>query len=144
MTIYSKIKRKVRIYLGKITTWVAHISMRLNGVNYGNKVVVRGYIHIQNAGEIFIGDNVVINSSRWANPMSCASGTNLQIIEGVLEIGDKSGLSNASITCYEKITIGKNVLIGAGTQIFDTDFHPIISKYRFGDEKKMTLFLKKQ
>lgn len=62
---------------------------------------------------------------------------------GVLEIGDKSGLSNASITCYEKITIGKNVLIGAGTQIFDTDFHPIISKYRFGDEKKNDVVSKK-
>ena len=67
-----------------------------------------------------------------------------RLLRGVLEIGDKSGLSNASITCYEKITIGKNVLIGAGTQIFDTDFHPIISKYRFGDEKNNDVVSKKQ
>lgn len=40
-----------------------------------------------------------------------------------LHIGDYSGISNVSIHCYNKIDIGNYVDIGAGTIIFDTNFH---------------------
>lgn len=49
-----------------------------------------------------------------------------------MKIGNSSGLSNTYITCQKKIAIGDRVLIGANCQIFDTDFHSLESKYRYG------------
>ena len=54
---------------------------------------------------------------------------------GILEIGDGTGISNSSITCQQQIVIGNHVLIGANCQIYDTDFHPLESRYRFGQER---------
>ena len=45
------------------------------------------------------------------------------LTDACLSIGDNSGLSQVSIICKEKIAIGANVKIGAGTMIFDTNFH---------------------
>lgn len=42
-----------------------------------------------------------------------------------LVIGDNVGISNVTITCHRKITIGNNVIIGVGTQIRDTDNHSL-------------------
>ena len=42
---------------------------------------------------------------------------------GELTIGNNSGISNTALHCYNKITIGDFVNIGAGTMIFDTNFH---------------------
>lgn len=44
---------------------------------------------------------------------------------GHLIIGDKSGISNVCIHCKDRITIGQQVNIGAGTMVFDTDFHSL-------------------
>ena len=52
---------------------------------------------------------------------------------GYLEIGDYTGLSNVAITCVESIMIGSNVLIGAGSKIYDTDFHPLNPMFRYGE-----------
>ncbi|MBR5476283.1 MAG: acyltransferase [Bacteroidaceae bacterium] len=40
-----------------------------------------------------------------------------------LHIGDYCGISNVSIQCHNRIDIGDYVDIGAGTIIFDTNFH---------------------
>lgn len=42
---------------------------------------------------------------------------------GVLSIGDNVGINSTGIFCNDEITIGNNVYIGGGTQIFDTNFH---------------------
>lgn len=49
-----------------------------------------------------------------------------------MKIGNETGISNTAITCQKKIIIGNRVLIGANCQIYDTDFHPLESYYRFG------------
>ena len=54
---------------------------------------------------------------------------------GILRIGNGTGISNSFITCQKKIEIGNHVLIGANCQIYDTDFHPLESKFRYGDMK---------
>ena len=43
----------------------------------------------------------------------------------VIRIGENTGISGAAIAARCGITIGRNVLIGAGACIWDTDFHPI-------------------
>ena len=50
-------------------------------------------------------------------------------------IGGGGGISHSAITCWEHVEIGNNVLIGSGVRIYDTDFHPLESRYRYGEEK---------
>lgn len=51
---------------------------------------------------------------------------------GQIIIEDGCAISNAAFTSASMIHLHKNVSIGAGTRIFDTDFHPILPEYRFG------------
>jgi acetyltransferase-like isoleucine patch superfamily enzyme len=45
--------------------------------------------------------------------------------DATLSIGNRSGLSHATIVCLRKIEIGNDVLIGGGARIFDSDFHAL-------------------
>lgn len=45
--------------------------------------------------------------------------------EGVIEIGDDSCMAGTVIVAHKRVTIGKRVMIGGGTRILDTNFHPI-------------------
>lgn len=48
-----------------------------------------------------------------------------------LRIGSNSGMTNVVIQCHESVTIGNYVNIGAGSMIFDTDFHSLYWKDRY-------------
>jgi acetyltransferase-like isoleucine patch superfamily enzyme len=52
---------------------------------------------------------------------------------GLIEIGDYSYLTNASLVCSERITIGKRVFIAGGVTIADSDFHPLNPAARLAD-----------
>lgn len=52
---------------------------------------------------------------------------------GKLEIGSYCFLSNASIVCSEKISIGNRVFIAGGVTIADSDFHPVDPLERLKD-----------
>lgn len=47
-----------------------------------------------------------------------------------LIIGYNTGMTNTMIWCYNRITIGNHVNVGAGTMIVDTDFHSLDWKDR--------------
>ena len=69
-----------------------------------------------------IGNNVTIRSANLATEENA-----------LIEIGDYTFISNASIACHHKITIGKYVCIAGGVNIVDTDFHPITPAERLAD-----------
>lgn len=77
-------------------------------------------------GSITLGRQVVINSAFEANPVG---GTRTAFVlkgpEARIEIGDGSGMSNAMIAAYESVVIGRDVNLGAGCKVMDTDFHPL-------------------
>lgn len=54
-----------------------------------------------------------------------------------LEIGDNTGMSQVSITCKQSIKIGSHVTIGAGTIIYDTNFHNTNWQIRRNHEKDL-------
>lgn len=54
---------------------------------------------------------------------------------GVFSVGNESGISNTCFVCQKEIRIGNQVMIGAGCQFYDNDFHPLISEYRVGDKR---------
>lgn len=138
MNLYSKIKRRFLIFLRSVTTIIGKLSFKLNGVKYGDELIIGGIVKTYNFGFIEIGNKVTINSAVWANPISASSRTCLQVLGGILKIGNGSGISNSYITCHKQIIIGEHVLIGANCQIYDTDFHPIEMKYRYGAMKDTT------
>lgn len=52
---------------------------------------------------------------------------------GVIEIGDYCYLTNASLVCSSRITIGSYVMIAGGVTIADSDFHPLAPAARLAD-----------
>ena len=52
---------------------------------------------------------------------------------GLIEIGDFCYLTNASLVCSSRITIGSYVMIAGGVTIADSDFHPMGAAARLAD-----------
>lgn len=77
-------------------------------------------------GGVSFGDNCKVISNPNLNP-TCGEGkTHLSVwSDGEIVIGNNVGMSLVSITSANSIKIEDNVLIGAGTKIWDTDFHPV-------------------
>lgn len=69
-----------------------------------------------------IGSNVTIRSANLATEENA-----------LIEIGDYTFISNASIACHSKISIGSYVCIAGGVNIVDTDFHPLTPAERMKD-----------
>ena len=120
----------------RLYTQLNRMKCKLYQVEVGKNFISSGNIFFKNYGKITIGDHVTINSAGWANPIGLGDRTYFQILPGgEVTIGDYSGISNTAITCAKSIIIGSQVLIGAGCKIFDTDFHSLEAKYRYGDFK---------
>lgn len=76
---------------------------------------------IAKGAQIKLGENVVINSSYHTISPSL---TKISVAKsGKLIIEDNAGISSSVIICKDSITIGKNVNIGAGCLILDTNMH---------------------
>lgn len=131
--MWREIKSKLLSRLHIIYTPLNKVKLKLNGAEYGKGLKTRGFIRIQNPyGKLIIKDNVRINSAEWTNPIGYSNNVNFQIVgDGCITVGSNTGISCCSITCAKKVTIGENVLIGAGVKIYDTDFHPLSASARF-------------
>ena len=137
--INQKLMHKLDGYHRKGDNIINRVVLWINGVEFDRSVLVSGRIFIRNEGKIRIGVGTRINSASWTNPIGGNDRTYLQIMRGgVLSIGDNSGISNTAITVAESVNIGRNVFIGAGCNIYDTDFHPIEAEFRFGDTADIT------
>ena len=109
---------------------------KFHKVEYGANFTIAGKIYITNNGKIKLGDNVTINSGVWTNPIGGSPRTCLKTFStGKIEIGSGTGISNSAIVSASKVSIGRNVMIGADCRIYDTDFHPIEAGYRSGDKR---------
>ena len=109
--------------------------------------IVGDWCNLSVPSNITVGENSVIDSTVIFKqffsklPVGLAIGNNVTIRSASLateenafiEIGDYSFLSNASIVCHSKISIGNYVCIAGGVNIVDTDFHPITPADRMAD-----------
>lgn len=105
------------------------VVMRLNKVNYGKELVLKGVpvIFNKSGAELSIGDNVVIKSSFLSNLVGLYSRTIIVTRRpgAFIRIGNNVGISGATIYARKGITIGDNTAIGGNVKILDNDFHPI-------------------
>lgn len=101
----------------------AHARLRKIGVTIiRGKFYGRVYFNLGSDAKIIIGEKFICNSG----PKFCIDSGYTKIVvknHATLIIGKNSGISSTSITVTTYLSIGDNVSIGAGTIIFDTDFH---------------------
>lgn len=125
--IFKLLKQINRILITRFSTIWCKVIFYLNGV-YVESFSCSGFprIHVSLNAHFVIGRNFKMNNGvKFGN-----SGLNGKCLievrdNATLIIGNDVGLSDVSIICHEKITIGNNVLIGLQSQIRDTDNHSL-------------------
>lgn len=105
--------------------------LRKSNAQFKN-ININGIIYVKNSGKLIIGDNFSANSGKNHNPIGGDDILRLIVYkeEAILTIGDNVGISNSCIVCWNKITIGNNVVIGGSVKMWDTNFHSLDSTIR--------------
>lgn len=114
-------------FKGKITTFLFKCKLWMNNVSFGKNITsgnaIASILISKSAKIVKLGNNIAFNNydgPSW-NSKCC-----IQVKEGgCLIVGDNSGFNGVFLYCTKSIKIGKNVKVGGGSMIFDTDFHPI-------------------
>lgn len=84
------------------------------------------YVHLSLKASCFIGRNFKMNNGFRYSDSGNNGKCRIEIRDtAVLKIGDNVGISDVTIACHEKISIGNNVLLGVGTHLRDTDNHSL-------------------
>jgi acetyltransferase-like isoleucine patch superfamily enzyme len=126
---YQRAARLVQSFFGRALLWC-------NRVEWHSSVRLRGWVYLENHGTLRIGPRVTISSGPAANPVgSCQRTTIIVARDGFVDIGEDTGLSNTEIYCWQRIVIGRRVLVGGGCKIYDSDFHPLDPGKRIPDER---------
>ena len=113
--------------------------LKLNGVKH-KKLVANGlpHVNISRFGQAEFGENLLLRTG-VANSEVGLVGTRIVVRgHGRLKIGKNVGMTNTSIFVDDSITIGDNVMIGGGTQIFDTNFHSTDADNRIAGKNAST------
>lgn len=121
--INNKIFSVILVCLNRIRNTYVLIG---NGIKNIKSISINGplMLFVSDKGKIEFGKNIKINSGQYFNPIGRNQKTRFWV-NGILKIGDGTGLSATAIICHESISIGKNVKIGGNTVIYDTDFHSL-------------------
>lgn len=118
------IYRKFHIF---IFSWVIHFICYCKGVRLGKNITFHGNptIHRYPNSTIQLGNNCIFNSAKNSVSIGLDQPCSFVTLEENAKIvfGDQSGASGLKIQARSTITIGKNVLIGAGCTILDNDSH---------------------
>jgi len=118
-------------------TAVTKLKLKALGCSCGKSFKVDGklWIWVQRKGAIQIGDNVTINSRFGSNLVGLTNPAVFQCLgDGVITIGNNSGLSSVVLSTRSSITIGENVKTGGNVRIFDHDYHSLDFEKRRGRE----------
>ena len=84
-------------------------------------------VEIVDGSKIIIGNNVTLNSRNFGYHVSMYSKVKLIADRpgAIISIGENSRIHGSCIHAYKSIKIGKNCLIAANSNIFDTNGHPL-------------------
>lgn len=111
----------------KFITFFELIYLKLIGIKIGSNCQFRGWssFSMANDSTVIINSNCRFNSTTTSNRIGINHKCMISTLQkgAFLEIGSDSGFSGVSIGCFKKITIGKNVRVGANVLITDGDWH---------------------
>jgi acetyltransferase-like isoleucine patch superfamily enzyme len=130
--IYHKLANTKKIFLSNL---YMKFYLWSKGVEIGRNFTFRGNAHFFRFpySKIIIGNNCRFNSGKKSLPevvlyRPCSIST---VKEGAKVIfGENVGATSVNIICSNEIRIGNNVLIGANTNIIDSDLHHSDPKLR--------------
>lgn len=121
--------RRLRLAVGTtFYTGLFRVKLWLQGGTAGAGLRVTGPVnlYVHRKGRLKIGARCRFNSGFAHNPVGGEGRLGIWVnAGGVLDIGDGVGVSNATLVCFQSLTIGGDTFIGGGCRIYDTDFHPL-------------------
>lgn len=116
------------------------LFLKLNHITYGKQLRLKGFplIYRTPNSSIQIGDNCTIKSSFLSNLVGLYSRTIIvtRVKDAEIRIGNRVGISGATIYARKEIVIGDDTNIGGNVKILDNDFHPIDPEARRADIKE--------
>ena len=106
---------------------LAYITFYSNGIKFTTlKSLGVPYVHISLGAKCIIGKDLLMNNSADYSDSGTNGKCRIEVRDNaILAIGDNVGMSDVTISCHQKITIGNNVLLGVGSHIRDTDNHSL-------------------
>lgn len=116
-----------RIFLLRLTAFLGRCSLWINGVRVGRRVRVGCIPRIFRSpgARIVLNDSVTLSGS-LSNKVCGCHVVVLSAERGAeIVVGENSGLSCSVLHAARSIRIGRNVNIGVGCSVFDSDFHPL-------------------
>lgn len=104
--------------------------LKFKGVTIGGNCHINGkmLISITSTGRLKIGNDFICRSGFGGHILG--GEYSAFHISGTCTIGDNSGMSATCICCSDHVSIGSNVMIGAGCFITDSNHHSIDWKSR--------------
>ena len=120
--VIKLIVRKIHFFL---STTITQCLFRLNGIGFGCGLRAIGIpsVNVSLGGNAVIGKRFYLRTGLGSTEVGTV-GTRIRVgRNGILKIGNRVGMSNTTIVCQNAVTIGDDVFIGGGVQIFDTNFH---------------------
>jgi len=139
----KKIKSLIIIIKSQIISSIYYFYLRVRfpNIKLKDRLHLYGgmpYIYSSLNSKIEFGTNCTIINSTKYNRIGIIKKTSICAERnGNIILGNNVGLSGVSICSHDQIIIGNNVLVGANTFIFDTDFHSIESEIRLKEIKMM-------
>lgn len=126
-TIFKRIK-----FVLNWLIWVYKSNRLLRSAVVSGGGKIRYGVKVRIEGTIDIGKGVCINN----HGIDSIKGTQIFVSKGAtLKMDDFSGITATSINCTTGIFLGKHVKIGAGSLLFDSDFHSTDWRDRINDGK---------
>lgn len=116
-----------RVLMRVVDIFSAIYVRRMTSVSVGMRVRFKGIpvIQVQKGANVFLGNNVTLNSRNYGYHASMHSPVKLMADrEGaVIWVGDNTRINGACLHAYVEIRVGKNCLIAANVQIIDSNGH---------------------
>ena len=126
--IYIVKRFKVIAYRVNLKLFLTEVRSKKN-IIYPRSVITNGIplVDVREGSSLEIGENVTLNSNNYDYHINMHSPVKLFADrEGaIIKIGDNTRIHGTCIHAFKSIIIGKNCLIAANTQIFDTSGHDL-------------------
>lgn len=134
--IFKILRRLSTLMMTQIDKLCCAIILKGNNIKFSDfRTSGTPYIMVAYGGKCTIGNNFAMNNGIKGNPIGCYNKCTIVVDRGgELNIGDNVGISQTAIICHKSITIGRDVKIGGGVCIYDTDFHSLSSAVRRSTE----------
>ena len=118
-----------RHFLRQLPSSLWLLELRMRGLQISMPIRLFGHPICSRypGSSISLGSHVTLDSSTRANPLGASSPCVLRTMTSTarLTLGDRVGLSSSVIVAGNSVEIGEGTILGAGSMVFDNDFHAL-------------------